>query len=132
MLLLKYRHILCISSNVLINHITPYTFHFFHTADPTITESQDTSERCAKHKMFHKYRDGCYRVINNSVTNWFEADTECMKYDGHLASIQDIHEQIFVNDLMKEYETPVWIGLSKAEVIYKHLYATVHIRSSHK
>nr|XP_033800440.1 lymphocyte antigen 75 isoform X1 [Geotrypetes seraphini] len=52
-----------------------------------------------------------YSIITNKVT-WHEAVRECKQKRGHLASMHDEMQQIFLEELVKRDGFPLWLGLS--------------------
>ncbi|XP_029461442.1 lymphocyte antigen 75 [Rhinatrema bivittatum] len=52
-----------------------------------------------------------YSIIPKKVT-WNEAVRECKQKGGHLASMHDEFQQIFLEDIVKRDGFPLWLGLS--------------------
>uniref|UniRef100_A0A8D1FMK7 Lymphocyte antigen 75 n=1 Tax=Sus scrofa TaxID=9823 RepID=A0A8D1FMK7_PIG len=57
------------------------------------------------------YEDGVYNVIQKKVT-WYEALNTCSQSGGHLASVHDQSDQLFLEDIVKRDGFPLWVGLS--------------------
>lgn len=61
------------------------------------------------------YEDGVYNVIQKKVT-WYEALNTCSQSGGHLASVHDQSDQLFLEDIVKRDGFPLWVGLSSHDV----------------
>nr|XP_020037336.1 lymphocyte antigen 75 [Castor canadensis] len=61
--------------------------------------------------QFIPYEDGIYNVIQKKVT-WYEALSICFQSGGHLASVHNQNDQLFLEDIVKRDGFPLWVGLS--------------------
>ncbi|XP_006872105.1 PREDICTED: lymphocyte antigen 75 [Chrysochloris asiatica] len=61
--------------------------------------------------QFIPHKDGIYNVIQKKVT-WYEALNLCSQSGGHLASVHDQKDQLFLEDIAKRDGFPLWVGLS--------------------
>ncbi|XP_041487504.1 lymphocyte antigen 75 isoform X2 [Microtus oregoni] len=60
---------------------------------------------------FITYEDGVYNVIQKKVT-WYQALNMCSQSGGHLASVHNLNEQLFLEDIVNRDGFPLWVGLS--------------------
>ena len=59
-----------------------------------------------------QFEDNIYKVFQERK-NWIVAESYCVGWGGHLASISSIKEQSFIHELLKESsDNAVWIGLN--------------------
>ncbi|XP_068118077.1 C-type mannose receptor 2 isoform X2 [Hyperolius riggenbachi] len=58
----------------------------------------------------------CYQINFQSSLSWGEAWTSCLQQDANLLSINEIHEQTYINGLLTGYSTTLWIGLNDLNV----------------
>lgn len=56
------------------------------------------------------YSDSIYFVLKKKIT-WHEAVRECKQNDGHLASVHDENQQLFVEHIVRQDGFQLWIGL---------------------
>ncbi|XP_075385782.1 lymphocyte antigen 75 [Tenrec ecaudatus] len=68
-------------------------------------EYNSTLPQCIAHE------NGIYHVIQKKVT-WYEALNLCSQSGGHLASVHDQKDQLFLEDITKRDGFPLWVGLS--------------------
>lgn len=64
---------------------------------------------------FITYEDGIYNVIQKKVT-WYQALSICSQSGGHLASVHNLNEQLFLEDIVNRDGFPLWVGLSSHDV----------------
>ncbi|XP_073463770.1 C-type mannose receptor 2 [Aquarana catesbeiana] len=58
----------------------------------------------------------CYQFNFQSALSWGEAWTSCLQQDANLLSINEIHEQTYINGLLTGYSSTLWIGLNDLNV----------------
>ncbi|XP_069808937.1 C-type mannose receptor 2 isoform X1 [Dendropsophus ebraccatus] len=58
----------------------------------------------------------CYQFNFQSALSWGEAWTSCLQQDANLLSINEIHEQTYINGLLTGYSSTLWIGLNDINV----------------
>ena len=59
-----------------------------------------------------KYEDNIYKVFQKKK-DWIDAESHCVGWGGHLASISSLNEQIFIDRLLQNSpDNAVWIGLN--------------------
>ncbi|XP_040296244.1 lymphocyte antigen 75 [Bufo bufo] len=56
------------------------------------------------------YYDVSYSVLKKKLT-WFEAVKECKKNDSHLASVHNVHQQLFLEYIVRHDGFALWFGL---------------------
>uniref|UniRef100_A0A8C5WA99 Mannose receptor C-type 2 n=1 Tax=Leptobrachium leishanense TaxID=445787 RepID=A0A8C5WA99_9ANUR len=54
----------------------------------------------------------CYQFNFQSALSWREAWTSCRQQDAHLLSINEMHEQSYINGLLTGYSSTLWMGLN--------------------
>ncbi|KAH0508938.1 Lymphocyte antigen 75 [Microtus ochrogaster] len=64
---------------------------------------------------FITYEDGIYNVIQKKVT-WYQALNMCSQSGGHLASVHNLNEQLFLEDIVNRDGFPLWVGLSSHDL----------------
>lgn len=60
--------------------------------------------------------NSCYQFNFQSALSWAEAWTSCLQQDANLLSINEIHEQTYINGLLTGYTSTLWIGLNDINV----------------
>ncbi|KAM3922534.1 C-type mannose receptor 2 isoform 1-T1 [Leptodactylus fuscus] len=60
--------------------------------------------------------NSCYQFNFQSALSWAEAWTSCLQQDANLLSINEIHEQTYINGLLTGYSSTLWIGLNDINV----------------
>ncbi|XP_075033477.1 C-type mannose receptor 2 [Mixophyes fleayi] len=58
----------------------------------------------------------CYQFNFQSALSWGESWTSCLQQDANLLSINEIHEQTYINGLLTGYSSTLWIGLNDLNV----------------
>ncbi|XP_075440470.1 C-type mannose receptor 2 [Ascaphus truei] len=58
----------------------------------------------------------CYQFNFQSALSWSESWTSCRQQDAHLLSINEIHEQTYINGLLTGYSSTLWMGLNDLDI----------------
>ncbi|XP_077993133.1 macrophage mannose receptor 1-like [Glandiceps talaboti] len=67
--------------------------------------------KCGAGYEFDSSSNTCYKFAQGDFLNWVTAEETCRKSGGHLLSIKDDKEQIFINARMYGLTSPIfWIG----------------------
>ncbi|KAM7369802.1 hypothetical protein PAMP_011093 [Pampus punctatissimus] len=69
-----------------------------------------------KKRTWIPFRGHCYSFLGSVTDNWAQATVECLKIGASLASIQDPHEGLFIQqnlELLHDEARSFWIGMYK-------------------
>ncbi|XP_039595978.1 C-type mannose receptor 2 isoform X1 [Polypterus senegalus] len=58
----------------------------------------------------------CYQFNFQSTLSWSEARVSCQQQGAELLSINEIHEQTYINGLLTGYSSSLWIGLNDLDI----------------
>ncbi|KAM4692595.1 C-type mannose receptor 2 [Rhinophrynus dorsalis] len=70
------------------------------------------SDDCAAFWDKDPLTQSCYQFNFQSALSWTEAWMSCWQQDAHLLSINEIHEQTYINGLLTGYTSTLWMGLN--------------------
>ncbi|XP_041087362.1 C-type mannose receptor 2 isoform X1 [Polyodon spathula] len=60
--------------------------------------------------------NSCYQFNFQSTLSWSEARVSCQQQGADLLSINEIHEQTYINGLLTGYSSSLWIGLNDLDI----------------
>lgn len=70
-----------------------------------------------------KWEDSCYHVVTD-IKSWENAEKHCKYYyNGHLVSILDSLEDLFLDYLLANIREELWIGI-KIQVSYFNIFVS--------
>ncbi|NWI02484.1 MRC1 protein, partial [Tichodroma muraria] len=54
----------------------------------------------------------CYQINHQSALTWHQAKKSCQQQNAELLSVTEIHEEIYLRDLIDSKRSSLWIGLN--------------------
>jgi len=69
------------------------------------------------HTLLVQHEGSCYELLHHKIS-WSHAESLCQQAGGHLAHINNAHEQAYIQSLLSKYspQRAVWIGLHDQNV----------------
>ncbi|XP_066502466.1 lymphocyte antigen 75, partial [Hoplias malabaricus] len=71
-----------------------------------------TSNHCPS--GYVSWYNNCYKLVSEP-RKWEEAEAECVKEEGHLASVDMSYDQAFISGVIQQSKTDAWIGLRRKD-----------------